>query len=1525
MKTWTLLAAIIGMSACTVSGVELAPLTIEECDATIRISNTNAAIDNCTVSIRDSASLTIRGDMDTSGRLKAGTRIRLLSLDFGYLQDNMMSDGKKNTHARRISLSMGGTTYTSEAVSRNSVDKLNGSSGGSVDRLEYPFASTRCVLVVGVPYDIVFLDANGNKMDEVRYKVAANAATIITNVSHSVNGSTYCPLVQLVGELEPPHVPSVSIDFQNEYGLDTAGEIGLAGHTVPGGCWNRLVATNNAEISKLVSVNEEGDETTRKSMSVSIEGTRGHYYCYLLPASTNPLHGYIDDDSTHRTPTVNISGVPYDKYRVVVYHSTDQADMSFGYDLVNGMAFTGAGGHTSFGTLRWGDSGAYGTANPIEEGVNAIVTPILANNDGKTLSVTAHAIYGQAGAKFARSGIAAIQIIDATHEVEDLSRTTNRVSSTYSQGAWTFPGDMVVADRSGYGGMIIGTNAVRQSLGTTTASKLSAHVLALLPEAAHGTLMEFDIGENNHVRAVYRGDGTFLLTYNDISADGDIAVATEKVDVSGVHVYSLTYSYDTGLSLYQDQVRIKGTEKIRWRNQQICGQVYFGSRYNNDDALSGLIIYAIDTDFLYADASRASRVFLQRFTEDEMPEGDDGESVAWMSERFTHLVGYGDTEGLLALMPHRTSTLARGVWSCPLDANLADGVYVEGLETTCGGVSQSLPGVATNAAVVSVLACLPGNKEGVVANLSLVNGTSVHYVFAYANTDGTVSLGWETEPSRVKSAVLDRWESPHVWTLAFDTTAGARLYRDGSLLVADQNLKFSGYKVGKCVTFGNTPDERFGLSGMKIYAVHTDFGASADAFDTVAASAAHVFDSFDFMDGLVDLPVDESTAKFAMYREVGLVGSATLNGEEASAEQTKELISLFGSAALDGVTFTLDGIDFGDGTLKMSVSPAVKNGTLSVLGKRELADRWRRVRVTYGDAADGSDVMIDDGDAADCRFFKIRAELGEKQLGYMVSTSADTGSASCLTSAEVNGDVRLFSLSLSADDESDFSADDYTDLTLNLTGVKPGATLRLKVDGVSYDATADGTGKACFSGISGMRLESSLTVDVVGDVAMENIDASVLSGRAGVESIAWGIGLDEAVEGGVTNTMTMLARSPESEHGGTSAGRYRIPAMAKSTNGVIAAAYDCRYRSHDDLGKGGETECIDTAGNFSFDNGATWTRSQLFIDVINATNSSTGKPDYPVGKDTNIGDPCILYDPCGDRFLLMGITGGGLIGSHDSEGHPVSDCVLYRTKSGKDKYEWVLGSRRSMKQEVLDSLANMDVNAVNDEHAINGILQGPGHGFSQRNGSDEMPSGALVFPMQYFSAGKYQDPGGWFTNSWAFAIYSKDGGETWTSTKLVPARGSQESCAMELDDGSWVMMAKCVNESKRFFFRSTNYCDWVEYPSLSPSAQCQGSCLRIGEGADGKGRYVACFATRAADRGNIKLHVGKDSSEDKNSLGITWTPSKDVVVYPEGTGGLYAYNSLVMIDRNNLGVLLEVNGRIYFRKIDVSHILDSSD
>ena len=661
---------------------------------------------------------------------------------------------------------------------------------------------------------------------------------------------------------------SIGINFHNGSELDSEGtaELGVAGYGISQNLWNSLVANNNASLSELKCVQSNGDTVTRSDMTVTITGTRGYYQCSSLSSSANILHGYIDDSDSYKTPTVTVTGVPYDKYRVVVYHSTESANILFGYDLVNGIPFTGWCGHTTMGTMSWGGSGPKNSANSLEEGVNTLVTPVLPNNAEKTLTVTGHRF-----SDVVRGCIAAIQIFDASDEDENLDNVTNRFATILStdEDSWRFPVDGGVADPSGFGGVVLGTNGISHVFTSADGyANTAISVLAAIPESTSGTLVALGVKGSHDVQVKYNGDGTFLLTYDGTAAGGTHTVASRKVDVSGVHAYTLLYRSQDGTTLYQDDVAIATASNIKWSGKGAIDSTDIGMKHGGGEVLSGLTVYAAYTHYWTTDVDSANNLFN---TYDHSVFRDENASIAKKAEVFTHLAGYGDTEGLLALMPHRTSTYEYGAWHCPLDATLADGEYVDGLEIASGAVEQLLPGVSTNAACASVLARFPRTANGVIANIKLSYGSSEHYAFIYANGDGTVSIGYEGGIKHKTSDVLDGWDLPHVWTIAQDASGGAILCRDGERVLTDADLKFSNYKPAGSVTFGNTPNGKYPLAGMKVYAVHTDFGASSAIFDAVSNNVSYVFDTFDFMSEFSYGTIAEKLVAFEYYAETGRV------------------------------------------------------------------------------------------------------------------------------------------------------------------------------------------------------------------------------------------------------------------------------------------------------------------------------------------------------------------------------------------------------------------------------------------------------------------------------------------------------------------------------------------------------------------------------------------------------------------------------------------------------------------------------
>ena len=208
--------------------------------------------------------------------------------------------------------------------------------------------------------------------------------------------------------------PSININFTNGAGngLTTSDDVGLEGYAVPGTSWNNFVVANNATFNTVNAIDSTGAASVAAGVSVSISGTRGHWNCSNLSPASNLLHGYIDENTSYPTPTVTITGIPYEHYRVIVYHSTDQDGAKFGYDTINGFNFTYVNDVQQIGTTSWGSAGADQSAEPIAEGTNTLVSAVLS---GDTVTMVAHRVGG--GTPTARGCFAAIQVVQYVPEI----------------------------------------------------------------------------------------------------------------------------------------------------------------------------------------------------------------------------------------------------------------------------------------------------------------------------------------------------------------------------------------------------------------------------------------------------------------------------------------------------------------------------------------------------------------------------------------------------------------------------------------------------------------------------------------------------------------------------------------------------------------------------------------------------------------------------------------------------------------------------------------------------------------------------------------------------------------------------------------------------------------------------------------------------------------------------------------------------------------------------------------------------
>ena len=219
--------------------------------------------------------------------------------------------------------------------------------------------------------------------------------------------------------------PSININFT--YGnnaLSTSADVGLGDYAIPGTSWNNL-AGSNGSLSALKAADSSG-ATFATAASVAITEARGSYACSSLTPASDLRHGYIDESTSGLTPTITVSGIPYEKYRVIVYTATDAASKTFGYLTINGKNYTYVNSALAEGTTAWGASGGQNTAESIAEGTNVLVSPVTL---GSTLTVVGHR-----NGDNTRGCIAAVQIVEYVPEVteNDLTIPVIGASATYT-------------------------------------------------------------------------------------------------------------------------------------------------------------------------------------------------------------------------------------------------------------------------------------------------------------------------------------------------------------------------------------------------------------------------------------------------------------------------------------------------------------------------------------------------------------------------------------------------------------------------------------------------------------------------------------------------------------------------------------------------------------------------------------------------------------------------------------------------------------------------------------------------------------------------------------------------------------------------------------------------------------------------------------------------------------------------------------------------------------------------------------
>lgn len=288
---------------------------------------------------------------------------------------------------------------------------------------------------------------------------------------------------------------------------------------------------------------------------------------------------------------------------------------------------------------------------------------------------------------------------------------------------------------------------------------------------------------------------------------------------------------------------------------------------------------------------------------------------------------------------------------------------------------------------------------------------------------------------------------------------------------------------------------------------------------------------------------------------------------------------------------------------------------------------------------------------------------------------------------------------------------------------------------------------------------------------------------------------------------------------------YRIPAIARTPDGTLVAAFDIRFNHGGDLPAN-----IDVGVSRSKDGGRNWT-------PVESVMKSAG-----LGGGQGVGDPGILVDAKTGTIWVAGLLS-------PKSGHPI-----WKSSSGTTSPDrcgqWILvnskngGKSWSKPINITESIKRM---ADADTATWGCVFQGPGAGICLKDGT-------LVFPAQIWGNGGKGVQG--------VLVYSNDSGKTWTSSKAMPWGGSESTC-VQLADGSIMLNVRQGSPSERIVATTKDLGEtWKKFEGeklRQPNNLCQAALLT----ADGKQLFFS--NPNSAQRNNMTLRFSKDGGKNWNN------------------------------------------------------------
>ncbi len=375
------------------------------------------------------------------------------------------------------------------------------------------------------------------------------------------------------------------------------------------------------------------------------------------------------------------------------------------------------------------------------------------------------------------------------------------------------------------------------------------------------------------------------------------------------------------------------------------------------------------------------------------------------------------------------------------------------------------------------------------------------------------------------------------------------------------------------------------------------------------------------------------------------------------------------------------------------------------------------------------------------------------------------------------------------------------------------------------------------------------------------------------------------------------------QHGDDEVHTYRIPGLTTTNNGTLLAVYDARRESSRDL-QGN----IDIGLSRSTDGGNTWEPMRIALD----RGLWGGLPE----KFNGISDPCILIDKKNNTIVVAGLWMHGVLNADGQWVEGLTEASddwnhQWRDKGSQPGFDPKRTSQFLVTKSTDDGQTwsePINLTTVCKKEAWWLWAPAPGHGITLENG-------ILVFPTQ----GR-DEKGRSFSN----ITWSKDGGETWTTSNTASA-GTTENMIVQLTDGSIMINARdgknkgnTSNTNGRVISVTNDMGkSWTEHPT-SRSALIEPACMaslhKHEYRENGQKKSILLFS-------NPNSKINRDHMTIKVSFddGKTW-PEKYWMLLDEGKGR--GYSCLTSIDEQTIGILYEGSGAdLIFQKILLSELI----